>query len=137
MTTEMLELSREECLRLLAEHHFGRLAVNMGKGPPVLRPVNYAFDDRLQSIVFRTAAGSKFQALVGSAEAVFEIDGTDEVSHTGWSVLMQGTTEEIAQQTEIRRLNELGLETWAPGYKAHWHHIRAWTVSGRKIVLSQ
>ena len=136
MATDMLELSREECLGLLAEHRFGRLAVNIGKGPPVVRPVNYVFDGRLQSIVFRTAAGSKFYALLGSTEAVFEIDGIDEAEHTGWSVLMQGITEEITEASEIRRLDELGLETWAPGYKSHWIHIRAWTLSGRRIVLS-
>jgi nitroimidazol reductase NimA-like FMN-containing flavoprotein (pyridoxamine 5'-phosphate oxidase superfamily) len=137
MPTEMLELSREECLQLLAEHRFGRLAVNGGKGPPLVRPVNYVFDERLQSVVFRTAAGSKFYALAASTEAAFEIDGIDEAGHTGWSVLMQGVTEEITQPAAIRRLDELGLETWAPGYKSHWLHIRAWTVSGRRIVASR
>ena len=136
MATEMLELTREECLRLLAEHRFGRLAVNLGAGPPLVRPVNYVFDERLQSVVFRTAAGSKFYALLAEAQAVFELDGIDEGERTGWSVLMQGITEEITQGSEIRRLNELGLDTWAPGYKSHWIHIRAWTVSGRRIVVS-
>jgi nitroimidazol reductase NimA-like FMN-containing flavoprotein (pyridoxamine 5'-phosphate oxidase superfamily) len=135
-TTEMLELSREECLQLLAEHSFGRLAVNLGKGPPVIRPVNYAFDERLQSVVFRTALGSKFHALIQAAEAAFEIDGIDESSRTGWSVIVQGITEEVAEPAEARRLDELGLEPWAPGFKAHWVHIRAWTVSGRRIVLA-
>jgi uncharacterized protein len=136
MTTEMLELSREECLEMLVQHSFGRLAVNLGAGPPLVRPVNYIFDDRLQSVVFRTAAGSKFYALLGEAEAVFEIDGIDEGERTGWSVLMQGTTEEVKQDAEIRRLDESGLETWAPGDKSHWIHIRAWTVSGRRIVVA-
>jgi nitroimidazol reductase NimA-like FMN-containing flavoprotein (pyridoxamine 5'-phosphate oxidase superfamily) len=132
----MLELSRDECLRLLAEHHFGRLAVNLGGGPPVVRPVNYAFDEHLQSVVFRTAAGSKFYALLDEAEAVFEVDGIDEAAHTGWSVLMQGIAEEITQPAEIRRLEALGLETWAPGQRSHWMHIRAWTISGRRIAVT-
>ena len=136
MTTDMLELSRDECLRLLAEHRFGRLAVNLGGGPPLVRPVNYVFDQRLQSVVFRTAAGSKFYALLAEAHAVFEVDGIDESAHTGWSVLMQGITEEVTQPAEIRRLDELGLETWVPGYKSHWMHIRAWTISGRRIAVS-
>lgn len=131
----MLELSRDECLQLLTEHRFGRLAVNLGGGPPVIRPVNYAFDHRLQSVVFRTGAGSKFYGLLKSSEAVFEIDGIDEANHTGWSVLMRGITEEITEPGKIRHLEELGLETWAPGYKSHWIHIRAWTISGRRIVV--
>jgi len=136
MAIEMLELSRQECLQLLAEHHFGRLAVNLGDGPPLVRPVNYVFDQRLQSVVFRTGAGSKFYGLLKSSEAVFEIDGIDEAEHTGWSVLMQGITEEITERGEIRRLDELGLKTWSPGYKSHWIHIRAWTISGRRIVVA-
>lgn len=134
--TEVLELTREECLTLLESHSFGRLAVGGGSGgAPVIRPVNYAFDERSQSVVFRTAAGSKFYALLKAAHAAFEIDGTDESSRTGWSVIMHGVTDEMANPADVRRLEGLGLEPWAPGPKAHWMHIRAWTVSGRRIVL--
>jgi len=135
--TEVLELSREECLALLGSHSFGRLAVNGGSGhAPVIRPVNYAFDERSQSVVFRTAAGSKFYALLKAADAAFEIDGTDESSRTGWSVIMHGVTDEMTNPSDVRRLEGLGLEPWAPGEKAHWMHIRAWTVSGRRLVLA-
>jgi uncharacterized protein len=94
------------------------------------------FDQPSQSVVFRTALGSKFHALLQSADAAFEIDGIDERSRTGWSVIMHGVTDEITNATDIRRLDGLGLEPWAPGPKAHWVHIRAWTVSGRRIVLA-
>src|SRR5581483_6554587 len=47
-TSEMLVLPREECLRLLSSHRFGRLAVAMDS--PVIRPVNYVFDERSQSV---------------------------------------------------------------------------------------
>jgi nitroimidazol reductase NimA-like FMN-containing flavoprotein (pyridoxamine 5'-phosphate oxidase superfamily) len=133
--TEMLELSREECLRLLASHHFGRLAVNIGDGPPVIRPVNYLFDERSQSVVLRTARGSKFHALLHSATAAFEIDGIDESSRTGWSVIIRGVTDEVTNAGQVHRLERLGLEPWAPGPKRHWMHIGAWTVAGRRIVL--
>lgn len=132
----MVELSREECLRLLKTQTFGRLAVNFGKGPPVIRPVNYAFDEPSQSVVFRTADGSKFHALVRSAQAAFEVDRVEGASLTGWSVIMHGVTDEITQPSEIRRLDALGLEPWAPGEKPHWIHIRAWTVSGRRILVA-
>lgn len=129
----MLVLPRDECLRLLARHNFGRLAVAMDA--PVIRPVNYVFDERSQSVVFRTADGSKFHALLLSANAAFEIDGIDPGSGTGWSVIIAGMTEEITSASEIRRLGRLGLGHWAPGPKRHWMRIRAWTVSGRRIVL--
>jgi uncharacterized protein len=134
--SEMLDLSREECLRLLASNSFGRLAVCIGEDAPVIRPVNYVFDKPSQSVVFRTALGSKFHALLRSANAAFEIDGIDEGSRTGWSVIMRGVTDEVTNASEVRRLDSFGLEPWAPGHKAHWVHIRAWTVSGRRIVLA-
>lgn len=112
------------------------MAVSTGDGAPLIRPVNYVFDDRSQSVVFRTAHGSKFHALLRSAHAAFEIDGIDEGERTGWSVIMRGVTDEIVGPTEVRRLENLGLELWAPGRKAHWMYIRAWTVSGRRIVLA-
>jgi hypothetical protein len=135
--TEMLELSREECLRLLASHHFGRLAVKMGDGPPLIRPVNYLFDERSQSVVFRTEPGSKFHALLHSANAAFEIDGIDESSRTGWSVIIRGVTDEVTTAGDVHRLDRLGLESWAPGPQRHWMRIRARTVAGRRIVLER
>jgi len=133
-TSEMLVLTREECLALLASHSFGRLAVAMDS--PVIRPVNYVFDDRSQSVAFRTADGSKFHAMLVNGNAAFEIDGIDRGSRTGWSVIIVGMTEEVTSLAELRRLDRLGLETWTPGRKAHWMRIRAWTVTGRRIVLS-
>ena len=133
--SELVELSRDECLKLLASHSFGRLAVSMGARAPVIRPVNYVFDRASQSVVFRTARGSKFHALLDSVDAAFEIDGIDERSRTGWSVIIHGVNEAVTNQSDIARLDRLGLQPWAPGDKRHWMHIRAWTVSGRRIVL--
>jgi nitroimidazol reductase NimA-like FMN-containing flavoprotein (pyridoxamine 5'-phosphate oxidase superfamily) len=131
-TSELLVLPREECLSLLASHSFGRLAVAMDS--PVIRPVNYVFDDRSQSVAFRTADGSKFHAMLINGNAAFEIDGIDADARTGWSVIIVGMTEEVTSPSELRRLDQLALETWTPGPKAHWMRIRAWTVSGRRIV---
>jgi uncharacterized protein len=133
-TSEMIVLPREDCLALLASNSFGRLAVAMDS--PVIRPVNYAFDERSQSVIFRTADGSKFHAMLVNGNAAFEIDGIDPGLRTGWSVIIVGMAEEITSPSELRRLDHLGLETWTPGNKAHWMRIRAWTVTGRRIVLS-
>jgi nitroimidazol reductase NimA-like FMN-containing flavoprotein (pyridoxamine 5'-phosphate oxidase superfamily) len=131
----MLELSREKCLELLKTQSLGRLAVKeLAGGPPVIRPVTYVFDEPSQSVVFRTAAGSKLHALASSAQASFEVDCVDAGSRIGWSVIIQGVTDEITHPSEVRRLDSLGLEPWAPGHKPRWVHIRAWTVSGRRIV---
>jgi nitroimidazol reductase NimA-like FMN-containing flavoprotein (pyridoxamine 5'-phosphate oxidase superfamily) len=130
----MLELDRAECLRLLASAHFGRVAVVLGEtAPPVIRPLNYVFDERSQSVIFRTARGSKLHALLRTKQAAFEVDHIDSATRTGWSVVIVGTTEEITDPGELRRLETLGLDVWAPGSRMHWGRIRAWTVSGRRI----
>jgi nitroimidazol reductase NimA-like FMN-containing flavoprotein (pyridoxamine 5'-phosphate oxidase superfamily) len=130
-----IELSRDECLRLLASHRFGRLAVAGATDAPVIRPVNYVFDDASQAVVFRTAHGSKFSALLRAAKAAFEIDGIDEETRTGWSVIITGVAEEVTRPSEVQRLLSLGLEPWVSGPHPHWMHVRAWTVAGRRIVL--
>jgi nitroimidazol reductase NimA-like FMN-containing flavoprotein (pyridoxamine 5'-phosphate oxidase superfamily) len=129
----MQELPREECLRLLAGNNVGRLAVS-GKEAPVIRPVNYVFDEPSQSVVFRTAPGTKFYALLRQHTAAFEVDGLDPGERSGWSVIVVGATEEVRSPADVRRLDGLGLHQWAPGEKSHWVRIRAWTVSGRRIA---
>lgn len=132
-TGALVELDREECLALLAETHVGRLAVNAPDWPPVIRPVTFVFDQSSQSVVFRSAQGSKFTALLLARQAAFEIDGFDPVGETGWSVIIIGVAEEVTNPAEVHHLEQLGLRSWAPGEKPHWIRIRAYTVSGRRI----
>jgi uncharacterized protein len=133
----LLELDRAECLELLAASHVGRIAVNVPDWPPVIRPVNYLFDKRSQSVLFRSARGSKLHALLRSARAAFEIDCTEPDGRTGWSVIIVGVTEEVTSPAEIDRIERLGLQTWAPGLKPHWIRIRATTVTGRRIAVTR
>jgi uncharacterized protein len=134
----MLELDRAECLRLLAAGTVGRVVVNSpNRSQPVIRPVNYVFDDASQSVLIRSDVGSKLFALLCAVRATFEIDGIDPVDRVGWSVIIEGFTEEITNPIDLRRIQQLGLEPWAPGRKGHWIRIRASTVSGRRIVAAR
>ena len=63
--------ARSAC-ELLAANGVGRLAVN-GKEAPVIRPVNYLFDEPSQSVVFRTAPG--IQVLRAAASAHGRVRG--------------------------------------------------------------
>jgi uncharacterized protein len=130
---ELVELSRPECLELLGANSFGRLAVAGGAQAPIIRPVNYAFDEATQSVVFRTAWGSKFHSLVRATHAAFEVDAVDAGNRTGWSVIIVGVTEEVVSPAELRRLVDVGVDPWGPGDKHHWVRIRARAVSGRRI----
>jgi nitroimidazol reductase NimA-like FMN-containing flavoprotein (pyridoxamine 5'-phosphate oxidase superfamily) len=134
--TEMLELGRTECLRLLAETRFGRIVISVSDWDrPAIRPVNYVFDEPSQSVLIRSARGSKLHAVLRSSTAVFEIDGADTAGRVGWSVIIAGVAEEITNEAEVRRVERLGLVSLAPGHKGHWIRIRPNTVSGRRIAL--
>jgi uncharacterized protein len=136
LKSNLLELPRTECFDLLGRTHFGRLAVSRGEGAPIVRPLNYVFDPRSQSVVFRTGEGSKLSGLLRAREAAFEIDGIEPGGRTGWSVVIIGVADEVTIPSEVRRLDKLGLEVWAPGPRSHWVRIRARTVSGRRIVAT-
>ena len=133
-TPSLVVLDRAECLRLLDAGHFGRVAVRMKDGSPAVRPVNYVFDERSQSVVFRTGRGSKFHALLTEGHASFEIDGIDQEARTGWSVVISGVTEEVSNPGEVDRLSALDVVPWAPSNKPFFVRLRAFTVSGRRIV---
>ena len=133
---EVLELDRSECLRLLACHSFGRLAVNVGGSAPAIRPLNYMFDERSQSIVFCSDYGSKVFGLAIARKAAFEIDGVDPTRRTGWSVIVVGVAEEILNPPELRRLQRAGVDSWTPGPKRHWLRIRTQMVTGRRVVAA-
>jgi hypothetical protein len=81
----------------------------------------------------RRWAPSSARAL-SSGTAAFEIDGTDPVDQTGWSVIIVGEVEEVTDPGEIERLEDFELEAWAPGVKTHWVRIRSTSASGRRIV---
>ena len=77
-----MELSRADCLKLLAGCRFGRVVAAID-GKPVIRPVNYVFDERTQSVAFRTADGVKLHELRHVDHAMFEIDDIDPAAPDG------------------------------------------------------
>ena len=133
---ELIELDRDECLRLVAatSGRVGRIAVGVPDSPPIVRPVNYVFDDRSESVAFRSGSGPKLRSVIEAGSAVFEIDGGDAFERTGWSVIIVGEAEEVTDPDEIDRLEQLELASWAPGAKIHWVRVRARSASGRRIV---
>lgn len=124
-------IPRDECMRLLAEGHIGRIGVVVA-GRPLVLPVNYAVDDG--SIVFRTDGGTKFDAAVRGEFVAFEIDHADAEYHTGWSVLVTGVAEEMIRPDEIERAHRLPLRPWGPGDKSHFLRVTPVTLSGRRLT---
>lgn len=128
----LVELDLETSLRLLAEHHVGRVAVNDGNGPVVF-PVNYAFDQG--TVVFRTDLGTKLAAAERRGDVAFEVDHVDVGRRLGWSVLVRGRLSEVTDPDELDRLAALPLEPFVGGDKAHFVRVMPRTVTGRRIPI--
>ena len=131
---QLITLPRAECLQLLAAGSFGRVVVTVGaEHRPLVRPVNYLFDETAQAVTFRTAPGTKLHALLHSATACFEIDDVDVDARTGWSVIVYGVTEVVVHPPEILRLERSGLDSFAPGPQPGWIRVRVTTITGARI----
>ena len=124
------ELSRAECLRLLATVTIGRISYTR-QALPAVEPVNFALDDG--TIVIRTDVGGKLTTAAHRAVVAFQADHLDLVLRSGWSVTVVGRCEEVAGAGDVARLDGLGLESWAPGAKNHFLRIVPAIVTGRKL----
>jgi nitroimidazol reductase NimA-like FMN-containing flavoprotein (pyridoxamine 5'-phosphate oxidase superfamily) len=125
------ELSLEECERLLEDNDFGRLAVVV-EGRPVIFPVNYEYAEG--RIAIRADPGMMLDAATLSSVA-FEIDTVDVETRSGWSVLVQGfsqdVTEAIDDVSEVVRT--LPVDPWPAGEMEHWIRIEPRFISGRRL----
>jgi uncharacterized protein len=126
----LAELSRAECLRLLATVAIGRISYTR-QALPAVEPVNFALADG--AIVIRTDAGGKLAAATRRAVVAFQADDLDLVLRSGWSVTVVGRCEEVTDAGEVARLDRLGLESWAPGARDHFLRIVPAIVTGRKL----
>jgi nitroimidazol reductase NimA-like FMN-containing flavoprotein (pyridoxamine 5'-phosphate oxidase superfamily) len=119
-------LEAEECRRLLEGGGVGRVALS-GE-PPVVRPVNYAFDG--ERIVIRTGTGALWQAASAGALATFEIDGVRTVDHRGWSVVASGPLSPLDADERTRALP---LRAWAPTGRDRFVALTVTELSGRRL----
>jgi nitroimidazol reductase NimA-like FMN-containing flavoprotein (pyridoxamine 5'-phosphate oxidase superfamily) len=129
---QLQELTRDECFGLLASQHLGRVVLADELGPLAL-PVNYLLDGR--TVLLRTDAGTKLDAAIRGARVGFQIDGTDQATRTGWSVLVRGEATEVSDPDELARVRQLPLYAWAPGSRGHYVRILPALLTGRRIAL--
>ena len=128
------ELTRSECFRLLASHHLGRVVLMDELGPAAF-PVNYVLHGH--AVLFRSDEGSKLDAALRGARVAFQIDGADQVSRTGWSVLVRGEAVEVVDSGDLAQVRELPLYPWAPGAKSHYVRLLPALLTGRRIVVPE
>lgn len=126
----MYGLEDEVCRQLLVRSRFGRVGFVGSNGPEVL-PVNAMFADG--DVLFRTAAGSPLDRWVDGHVVAFEVDHTDPVAETGWSVLVRGRGSRLDDPARVAALDDTEVHPWAPRSNEQWMAIRPETITGRLI----
>jgi uncharacterized protein len=124
-------LVAEECLKLLATTHLGRIAVTIGAVPAIF-PVHYRLMDG--QVVFRTGAGTNLHSATANSVVAFEVDAVEPSWSGGWSVVVVGIAREMHDPVAIESALQRAPNLWDPGADAHLISILPAFLSGRRFV---
>jgi nitroimidazol reductase NimA-like FMN-containing flavoprotein (pyridoxamine 5'-phosphate oxidase superfamily) len=121
-------LDDQQCWAQLGEQELGRLVTRVGDALDIY-PVNYVVD--AESIVFRTAEGSKLFELAINDEVLFEVD--DHSDTEAWSVVVRGHAHRLDTSEEVQVADALPLRPWIPTLKYNYVRIVPTSLSGRRF----
>ena len=124
-------MTTEECWEMLRSAELGRLAFHLGSEVHIA-PVNYAVEH--DTLLFRTAEGSKLLAVVMNPDVAFEVDEADE--HRARSVILRGTARRL-EEHEQHRADNVPLRSWVATPKYDVVEIRPTEISGRVFDLAR
>jgi len=130
MTSDIEELTPDSCWELLSTESVGRLAVSIDNQPDIF-PINFVVDR--ESVVFRTAEGTKFAAALLGRGVAFEADA--EADGVAWSVVVKGQAREIEEMYELFAAEDLPLYPWHSAPKHHFVRIVPTEVTGRRFQV--
>jgi uncharacterized protein len=124
-------LTPEECWAILRAEEFGRFAFRLVDEIHIT-PINYAVDE--DTLLFRTAEGSKLLGVVMGSSVAFEVDQYDE--EWARSVVVRGHTR-LLDEHEEHRAENVPLRPWVPTLKYNVVEIIPEVVSGREFHLER
>jgi uncharacterized protein len=127
------QLSRDECLLLMASVSVGRI-IYTRRALPAVELVNFALHDG--DIIIRTDSGGNLAAATQHSVVAFEADLMDADEQAGWSVTAIGQSREVTDLAEIGRLQKIGLTSWARGSREHFIRISPEILNGRRLRVS-
>jgi hypothetical protein len=128
---ELVELTRSDCLSLLADGVIGRV-IFTDHALPTVQPVNYLLDH--EEIIFRTANGSKLAAATRNAVVAFQLDDFDMMARSGWSVVGVGEAYEVVDPARLAELAGLQTDPWVRGHDVHTLSIPLTIIAGRRLT---
>ena len=128
----MLNLTREECERLLDSIDVGHIAV-LSDGEPYVTPISFV--RKADRLIMRTGWGKRLAALQRHPKASFEVSRVDPETGDWESVVITGTVSEVHDDMAEAEAVALLLEK----YKRLIGPVTAWTVPellpGTALVL--
>jgi nitroimidazol reductase NimA-like FMN-containing flavoprotein (pyridoxamine 5'-phosphate oxidase superfamily) len=125
------ELTAQECWDALRDEEFGRLAYRLGDEVNIA-PLNYAVDG--ETLLFKTAEGSKLLGVVMHPDVVFEIDRYDE--ELAQSIIVRGRAR-LLEEDEAHRAENVALRPWLDTLKYNVVEIYPLEVTGRRFHLNR
>lgn len=127
----VIQLTREECLSLIASVPIGRVGLS-SSALPWITPVNFALIEN--SVYFGALSKSMLAAATERSIVAFQADSYDVVRKTGWTVVGVGPASWITESTEIEVLRDTLPMPWAIGHAAeHIVKIDLSNVSGQRV----
>jgi nitroimidazol reductase NimA-like FMN-containing flavoprotein (pyridoxamine 5'-phosphate oxidase superfamily) len=125
-------ISPARCQELLESQNIGRIAWQAADGPQIL-PVTYAWHDG--TIIFRTSPHGVLSELVRPTDVALEIDELDQESRQGWSVVVQGRAQGVAEPDQLVRMWTVGgVVPWASGIRNVFIQIVPHRITGRAVL---
>lgn len=116
---------------LLGTVSIGRV-VFADRGLPAVLPVTFLVEG--DAVFFRTAEGSRLARAGDDEVLAFQADVLNPTTRTGWSVVVTGNAEVVADPATRAAMMER-LEPWVPGIKDVVIRIPLTVVSGRRITV--
>ena len=128
---ESEHLSTSACWGLLRRSDVGRMALHGDDDEIEIFPLNFIVDR--ESIVFKTAAGTKLALVSGHRRAAFEVDAFDFYEGTAWSVVLRGVPTVLRHDDEVLAELEQQIRPWQVGNKPAYVRLAPDVVTGRRF----
>jgi len=123
------QLSRDDCLRLMASVSMGRI-IYTRQALPAVELVNFALDHG--DIVIKTDGAGKLAAATRHTVVAFEADCLD-AEQAGWSVTAIGPSREVTDPEDIGRLQKIDLSSWTYGAQELFIRVSPEILNGRRL----
>jgi len=121
-------LSASECWNLLASAALGRLVTSVD-GQAEIFPVNFVV--QRQTLLFRTAEGTKLVTTAINNSVLFEVDDHDTAE--GWSVIVKGTARILRSGEELDEAERAELLPRTATLKQRYVRIHPVSITGRRF----